>query len=225
MSVSCGFDSSVLLGFYQSQLHLQSVRYRCRQRPARNRPPADQQGRHRQRTIRPGTRPTPTMPRRTPRFCPPPISSTRPMCRCRAGATTDAKMEQDNQKLFSLYSAVNTLAYLAKMAQSPTATSGQLAGLNDRFQTGLSAGPAISRLHRLQQFQSAGGQAVRHRHARRATIAFSDFTYATKQLVTNANLGNAAAGPFGLRQLHHRDQERRHHHQCRDRSVARCRAR
>ena len=34
-----------------------------------------------------------------------------------AGATTDAKMEQDNQKLFSLYSAVNTLAYLAKMAQ------------------------------------------------------------------------------------------------------------
>jgi len=46
-------------------------------------------------------------------------------------------MEQDNQKLFSLYSAVNTLAYIAKMAQKGTATSGQLAGLNDRFQTGL----------------------------------------------------------------------------------------
>src|ERR1700760_3780396 len=42
------------------------------------------------------------------------------------GATADSKMEQDNQKLFSLYSAVNTLAYLAKMAQSGTATSGQL---------------------------------------------------------------------------------------------------
>src|ERR1044071_899676 len=54
-----------------------------------------------------------------------------------AGASSDSKMEQDNQKLFSLYSALNTLAYLAKMAQSGTATSGQLAGLNDRFQTGL----------------------------------------------------------------------------------------
>jgi hypothetical protein len=32
---------------------------------------------------------------------------------------------------------VNTLAYIAKMAQRGTATSGQLAGLNDRFQTGL----------------------------------------------------------------------------------------
>src|SRR5579871_517491 len=38
-----------------------------------------------------------------------------------AGATSDSKMEQDNQKLFSLYSAVNTLAYIAKMAQSSTA--------------------------------------------------------------------------------------------------------
>src|ERR1051326_7991779 len=54
-----------------------------------------------------------------------------------AGATADAKTEQDNQKLFALYSAVNTLAYIAKMAQKANATSGQLAGLNDRFQTGL----------------------------------------------------------------------------------------
>src|SRR5882757_4207893 len=54
-----------------------------------------------------------------------------------AGATSDAKMEQDNQKLFALYSAVNTLAYIAKMAQRGTATSGQLSGLNDRFQKGL----------------------------------------------------------------------------------------
>src|SRR5262249_7807677 len=54
-----------------------------------------------------------------------------------AGATSDTKMEQDNQKLFSLYNAVNTLSQLTQMAQSSTATSGQLAGLNDRFQTGL----------------------------------------------------------------------------------------
>ncbi len=54
-----------------------------------------------------------------------------------AGATSDSKMEQDNQKLFSLYNAVNTLSQLAQMAQSSTATSGQLAGYNTRFQTGL----------------------------------------------------------------------------------------
>ena len=54
------------------------------------------------------------------------------------GATSDAKTEQDNQKLFSVYNAVNTLSYLAQLAQSTTATSGQLAGLNARFQTGLS---------------------------------------------------------------------------------------
>src|ERR1700733_2521810 len=53
-----------------------------------------------------------------------------------AGATTDAKMEQDNQKLFSLYSAVNTLAYIAKMSQKVT-SDGQRAGLETRFQTGM----------------------------------------------------------------------------------------
>lgn len=53
------------------------------------------------------------------------------------GATSDAKLEQDNQKLFSLYSAVNSLAYLAKLAQGATETPGQLAGLNTRFQAGL----------------------------------------------------------------------------------------
>ncbi|MGZ5931883.1 MAG: hypothetical protein ACXWLW_06965, partial [Rhizomicrobium sp.] len=54
------------------------------------------------------------------------------------GATTtaDAKTEQDNQKLFSLYTAVNTLSYLAKIAGRDTTPSGQLASLNARFQQG-----------------------------------------------------------------------------------------
>ena len=72
-----------------------------------------------------------------------------------AGATTDSKLEQDNQKLFSIYNAVNTLSQLAVMAQSSTATAGQLAGLNTRFQTGLSqiqqylgkiSGPLLDRI-------------------------------------------------------------------------------
>ena len=56
------------------------------------------------------------------------------------------------------------------------------------------AGSAISGLDQLQQFHPAGGQAVRHGHVRAPTIAFSDFTYATKQLVTNANLNNPLPG-------------------------------
>jgi hypothetical protein len=54
-----------------------------------------------------------------------------------AGQTADTKTEQDNQKLFTLYTAVNNLAYLASMANRDGMTSGQLAGLNTRFQTGL----------------------------------------------------------------------------------------
>ncbi len=110
-----------------------------------------------------------------------------------AGATTDSKMEQDNQKLFSLYSAANTLAYLAKMAQNPNETSGQLAGLNDRFQMGLNQ---VQQYLNTTSFNNFNLQANKPSNTTTAgaTIAFSDFTYATKQLVTNANLNNALPG-------------------------------
>src|SRR5476649_1222075 len=110
-----------------------------------------------------------------------------------AGATTDAKMEQDNQKLFSLYSAVNTLAYLSKMAQSSTATSGQLAGLNARFQTGLAQ---VQQYLGSTSFNNFNLQAAKPSPSVTSTagIAFGGFTYATKQLVTNPNLNNALPG-------------------------------
>ena len=41
-----------------------------------------------------------------------------------AGSTKDAKTEQDNQKLFSLYTAINNLSYLAKMSQRAGMTAG-----------------------------------------------------------------------------------------------------
>ncbi|HEY0266157.1 MAG TPA: hypothetical protein VGC16_05350, partial [Rhizomicrobium sp.] len=109
------------------------------------------------------------------------------------GATADTKTEQDNQKLFSLYSAVNTLAYLAKMAQSPTATSGQLAGLNTRFQTGLAQ---VQQYLTSTSFNNFNLQAAKPSDNTTSTagIAFSSFTYATKQLVTNPNLNNALSG-------------------------------
>ncbi len=110
-----------------------------------------------------------------------------------AGATTDSKMEQDNQKLFALYSAVNTLAYLAKMAQSGTATSGQLAGLNDRFQTGLAQ---VQQYLGSTSFNNFNLQSAKPSDTitSTATVAFGSFTYATKQLVTNANAGNPLPG-------------------------------
>src|SRR5476649_1966214 len=110
-----------------------------------------------------------------------------------AGASTDAKMEQDNQKLFSLYSAVNTLAYIAKMAQSSTDTSGQLAGLNNRFQTGLAQ---VQQYLGSTSFNNFNLQAAKPSASVTSTagIASGGFTYATQQLVTNSNLNNALPG-------------------------------
>jgi len=110
-----------------------------------------------------------------------------------SGSTTDAKMEQDNQKLFSIYSAVNTLAYLAKMAQSSTATSGQLAGLNDRFQKGLAQ---VQQYLQSTSFNNFNLQAAKPTDnvTSTANIAFSDYTYKTKQLVTNANIDSPMPG-------------------------------
>src|ERR1700749_3662128 len=53
------------------------------------------------------------------------------------GSTTDAATEQDNQKLFSLYTAVNNLSYLASMSNRAGMTAGQMAGFNARYQAGL----------------------------------------------------------------------------------------
>ena len=110
-----------------------------------------------------------------------------------AGASGDSKMEQDNQKLFSLYSAVNKLAYLAKMAQKGTATSGQLAGLDDRFQKGLAQVQQYLSATSFNNFKLQTGKPS-DTVTSTAGISFSNFTYATKQLVTNSNLNNALPG-------------------------------
>ncbi len=54
-----------------------------------------------------------------------------------SGVTTGTKTEQDNQKLFSLYNAVNDLSYLASMSTRSDVTEGQMEGYNTRFQTEL----------------------------------------------------------------------------------------
>ena len=80
------------------------------------------------------------------------------------------------------------------MAQSSTATSGQLAGLNDRFQTGLAQIQKYLGSTSFNNFnlQAATPAAIGDLHRRRSP--FSDYTYSTKQLVTNSNLNNAMPG-------------------------------
>ncbi len=108
-------------------------------------------------------------------------------------AKEDAQTEQDNQKLFSLYSAVNTLAYIAKMGQREGMTAGQLAGLNTRFQTGLKQVQDYIAKTTFNNFtlQAANPAAS---VTSSAVVPFGSFDYATKTLTSNANLATPLPG-------------------------------
>ncbi|MEJ1968016.1 MAG: hypothetical protein WDN03_05140 [Rhizomicrobium sp.] len=108
-------------------------------------------------------------------------------------STADGKTEQDNQKLFSLYTAVNTLAYIAKMGQRDGTTTGQLAGLDARFQTGLAQ---VENYISDTSFNNFTLQAANPTASvtSSATVPFGSFDYQTRTLVNNANLGNALPG-------------------------------
>ena len=110
-----------------------------------------------------------------------------------AGATTDTKTEQDNQKLFSLYNAVNSLSYLAQLAQSSTETAGQIAGLNTRFQEGLSQ---VEKYVSSTSFNNFALEASTPSASIKSTASVSLGTgnYSTQQLITNANINNPVPG-------------------------------
>lgn len=55
----------------------------------------------------------------------------------RTAGSDDQKKAQDNQKLFSLYQALDNLSYLASMGKRDDTTPGQLTGYNNRFQAGM----------------------------------------------------------------------------------------
>jgi hypothetical protein len=110
-----------------------------------------------------------------------------------SGATKDAKTEQDNQKLFSIYSAANNLSYLAQLAQSSTATTGQLAGLNARFQTGLAQVEHYLSATNFNNYNlEPATPAATAKSA--ATIGFSSYTYKTQTLVANAGINSPLSG-------------------------------
>ena len=98
-----------------------------------------------------------------------------------AGSASDAKAEQDNQKLFSLYTAVNNLAYLASMAQRSTMTSGQLQGLNTRMQTGLQQVQSYLKSTSFNNF-TLQAAATSSSVTSTATVPLPSFSYTTKAL-------------------------------------------
>jgi hypothetical protein len=107
-----------------------------------------------------------------------------------AGSTIDTKTEQDNQKLFSLYTAINNLATLAKMGQSSTATAGQLEGYNTRFQDGLQQIESYLSGTTFNNFtlqSSATSSSVKST----ATVPLPSFTYNTNTLATGDAVDNA----------------------------------
>jgi hypothetical protein len=110
-----------------------------------------------------------------------------------AATTTDQKTEQDNQKLFTLYNAVYSLATLAKMAQSTTATAGQLAGYNQRLQMGLQQ---VQQYISKTSFNNLTLQAATPTDTATSTaqIQFADYTYGTKTLATATTVDNPVPG-------------------------------
>jgi len=191
MSSIGGIDSSVLLGFYQSQLL--TLPSSISTATAQNSQTAAQANSATANDNPPWNTLTQSSPQEDAKV----LSTTNYIDTTNVpltpGATSDAKTEQDNQKLFSLYNAANTLSQLAVMAQSPTATSGQLAGLNARFQTGLQQ---IQQYLGSTTFNNFNLEATTPSNKATSTagISFSNLTYSTKQLVTNAQLSNALPG-------------------------------
>lgn len=107
-----------------------------------------------------------------------------------AGGSADQKTEQDNQRLFALYQAVNTLSNLANMAKVDTATAGQLVGLNTRFQNGMSQVQAFLKSTTFNNFTLQAGQTSSSATSTVA-IPFPPFDYTGGTVVNDAGLENA----------------------------------
>ena len=111
-----------------------------------------------------------------------------------SGSTADAKTEQDNQKLFALYTAVNNLAYLASMSQRNGMTSGHMAGYNTRFQAGLQQVESFISTETFNNFTLAGGSAQLIGHRARRRCQPRSFGYTGGTIVSDANIADALPG-------------------------------
>jgi len=109
-----------------------------------------------------------------------------------AGSTADQKTEQDNQKLFALYQAVNNLAYLASMSQRDGMTAGQLQGFDTRFQQGMQQ---VQNFIATQSFNNFTLQATAPSSSVTSQVAipFPPMNYAGGTIATDSQLADPLA--------------------------------
>ena len=110
-----------------------------------------------------------------------------------SGSTTDTKTEQDNQKLFALYTAVKNLAYLAKMSQRDGMTAGQLTGFDTRFQMGLTEVQDFIKTESFNNFALQLGQTSASVTST-VSVPFAPFDYQGGTIVADKNIANAIPG-------------------------------
>jgi hypothetical protein len=103
-----------------------------------------------------------------------------------------AKTEQDNNNLFTLYNAVNSLSTLASMSQNKNATAGQLAGYNTRFQAGLQQLTSFLTSTKFNNFTLQAGTPSSSVTST-VGVPLPTFGYTGGTIVSDANVGNALA--------------------------------
>ena len=108
-----------------------------------------------------------------------------------SGAT--AATQADNQKLFTLYQSVSKLSQLANIATQSGLTSGELAGYNSQFQTGLQQiesyvnSTSFNNLTLQTKNPSASVTST-------ASVPLASFSYTGGTVVSDANFDNALPG-------------------------------
>ncbi len=110
-----------------------------------------------------------------------------------SGTTTDAKLEQDNQRLFSLYTAVSNLQYLAGMSKRDGTTTAQMAGYNTRLQTGLAQIQSYLKSTTFNNFTLQAAMPTASVSSS-ATIPTPQFNYTGATIVADSAVGNPLAG-------------------------------
>lgn len=102
---------------------------------------------------------------------------------------TGGQLEQDNQKLFSLYTAVNNLSYLAGMSTRTGVTAGQQAGYNTRFQQGLQQVQNFISTESFNNLTLQAGQ-TQSSVTSTASVPLPPFTYQGGTVTADANITN-----------------------------------
>ncbi len=110
-----------------------------------------------------------------------------------ASSAANSKMAEDNQNLFTLYNAVNSLSQLAAIAQQSGATTGQLAGYNSRFQAGLQQVESFVKSTTFNNF-TLQTQTPSASVTGTAAVPFAPINYAGGTVVSDANLSTALPG-------------------------------